>query len=462
MLRELRGLLVLALVLALLGAGVGFGGRPALYAAGLWVDGGSPTIDPAVFDPSPAPTPTPQQPTRYAAGQPSAPAPAGAALLARVQAVPRTGLGRVSVAVTDPATGQAVTGEAADVPLTPASSLKLLTSAAALAAYGPDHQFTTKVVSSQPGRVVLVGGGDPYLRGATRPSYPERASVVDLAEQAAQALKTAGTTSVSLGYDDTLFPGPGWNPVWLPGYAEFSTPTSALWLDRGVVGSVHSKSPSADAAKVFAEQLTARGIAVTAVAPATAEQGATVLAEVRSLPLELIVQELLLHSDNDATEALFRHVAVAAGKPGSITEAQAAVPAKLREIGLWQEGMRMDDGSGLSRGNLATASVLSAAVAKGFTDPRYRSLLTGLPTAAADGTLGSRFDDPETEGAARGVVRAKTGTLTGTHTLAGFTTTASGTVVAFALMTNDVAPNQDLAARDWLERASSAIASCGC
>ena len=460
--RELRRLLILLLVLAVLGAGVVWGGRPALYASGLWIDGGSPTIDPALFDPSGAPTPTPRQPTRYAASRAPAPAPAGAGLLGRGPAGPRGGGGGGAVAVTDPAPRAAVTGEAADVALAPASTLKLLTSAAALAALGPDHRFTTTAVSAQPGQVILVGGGDPYLRGTGPDTYPSRASIADLAQQTAQALTVAGTTTVSLGYDDSLFTGPGWNPVWLPGYAQFATPTSALWVDRGVVGQIHSITPSADAAKVFAEQLKSRGISVTGVAPAKAPPGATRLAEVRSLPLELIVQELLLHSDNDATEVLFRHVAIAAGKAGSITEAQAAVPARLRELGLWHDGMRMDDGSGLSRANLATATVLAASVVKGLTDPHYRALLAGLPTAAAEGTLHSRFDDPTTEGAARGVVRAKTGTLTGIHTLAGFTTTIDGKVLAFALMTNDVAPNQDLAARDWLERVSATVTSCGC
>lgn len=462
MLRELRALLVWVVVLGLVGAGVVLGGGPALRAAGVWVDGGSPTIDPSLYAPSPTPTPSPLAPTPYATARGTVAPPATTSLLPRLQAVPRTGLGRVAMAVTDPASGTAVAGEAADTPLTPASTLKLLTSAAALAAFGPEHRFTTKVVAGQGGQVVLVGGGDPLLRGATPDRYPLRASIVDLAEATVTALKGRGTTTVSLGYDESLFSGPAWNPSWLPGYAEFATPTSALWVDEGIVGGIHRTTPTTDAVAVFVQQLQARGITVTATAPVVAAKDAQQIAAVQSLPLELIVQELLLHSDNDATEVLFRHVAIAAGKQGSIADAQAAVPARLAEIGLWRDGMRMEDGSGLSRGNLATASTLSAAVTKGFTDPRYRSLLVGLPTAAADGTLGSRFDDPATEGAGRGVVRAKTGTLTGIHTLAGFATTRSGQTLVFAFMTNDVVPNGDLTARDWLERVSTVVAACGC
>ncbi len=201
---------------------------------------------------------------------------------------------------------------------------------------------------------------------------------------------------------------------------------------------------------------------MTSVAAGTAAAGATQLAAVQSLPLDLIVSELLLHSDNDATEVLFRQVALAAGKSGSIADAQVAVPAKLAELGLWRDGMKMDDGSGLSRGNLATATVLAKAIAKGFTDARYRALVDGLPTAAAIGTLHARYDDIPTEGAGRGAVRAKTGTLTGVHSLAGFTRTADGGLVAFAFIANDVPADSALAARDWLERTSSVVAACGC
>ena len=181
-----------------------------------------------------------------------------------------------------------------------------------------------------------------------------------------------------------------------------------------------------------------------------------------SLPLDLIVQELLLHSDNDITEVLFRHVAIAAGRPGSSADAAVAVQARLETLGLWTAGMRLDDGSGLSRGNLVTPRALAKAIALSLSDPTYRAIATGLPTAAADGTLGGRFDDPVTEGAGRGVVRAKTGTLTGVHSVNGFTRTADGAVVAFAFVANDVVANGDLAARDWLERVAAATTACGC
>ncbi len=453
--------LSLAVLLAV-GAGVWLGGPRLLYATGLWSDGGSPTIDPSVYAPTPRPTPSPVTPTPAAATAAQGKLPTGATLLAKLRAVDRSSVPRDGIVVMDPLTGAVVTGENADAMMMPASTFKLLTSAAALAAYGPDHRFTTEVEAGMGNEIVLVGGGDPYLSGATTQDYPERASISDLAESTAKALKAAGKTSVSLSYDDSLFTGAAWNPAWTAGYHEFATPTSALWVDEGIVNGVHGTTPSSDAANAFAAQLKARGISVSSVAAGTATSGATTLASVQSLPLDLIVSEILLHSDNDGAEVLFRQVALAAGMSGSIASAQVAMRAKLVDLGLWRDGMKIDDGSGLSRANLATPTVLALAVAKGFNDTRYRALVDGLPTAAADGTLHSRYDDPATEGAGRGAVRAKTGTLTGVHSLAGFTRTADGGLVVFAFVANDVVPEKALAARDWLERTTSVVAACGC
>ncbi|HOB04708.1 MAG TPA: D-alanyl-D-alanine carboxypeptidase/D-alanyl-D-alanine-endopeptidase [Propionibacteriaceae bacterium] len=461
-LSEARRGAVLALVLTLTAVGVVFAHPYLLQKSGLWVDGGEPTISPTWYTPPPSPTPSAVAPTAPLTTIAPGKLPVTAALGAKITGIPRTGIGKAGVTVIDPTTGTLLYGEQPDTPMTPASTLKTLTSAAALAAMGPDHRFATTVVSAEPGQIVLVGGGDPLLRGTGAATYPARASIVDLAESTAAALKKAGQTTVALAYDDTLFTGPGWNPTWLPGYAEFATPTSALWLDRGIVGGIHGKNPSGDAAATFATQLRERGITVTATTAAKAPAGAATVAEVWSLPLDLIVQELLLHSDNDITEVLFRHVAIADGRPGSITEASAAVQARLEQLGLWQAGMKLDDGSGLSRGNLATPRSLAKVVTLALEDPRYRAIATGMPTAASDGTLGARFDDPATEGAGRGQVRAKTGTLTGVHTFNGFTRTADGALVTFAFVTNDVAGGADLAARDWLERVSAATAACGC
>ena len=71
----------------------------------------------------------------------------------------------IRVAVFDTDTGTLLYDQGAGNAATPASTNKLLTSAAVLQAYGPDYRLKTSVVrDSSTGAIVLVGGGDPMLR----------------------------------------------------------------------------------------------------------------------------------------------------------------------------------------------------------------------------------------------------------------------------------------------------------
>jgi D-alanyl-D-alanine carboxypeptidase/D-alanyl-D-alanine-endopeptidase (penicillin-binding protein 4) len=86
-------------------------------------------------------------------------------------------------------------------------------------------------------------------------------------------------------------------------------------------------------------------------------------------------------------------------------------------------------------------------------------VLTGLPVAGFTGTLGDRFEPPSAAGSA-GVVRAKTGTLTGVSSLAGIVVARDGTAYAFALLADDV--TNTVAARSALDDVATALAGCGC
>ena len=93
---------------------------------------------------------------------------------------------------------------------------------------------------------------------------------------------------------------------------------------------------------------------------------------------------------------------------------------------------------------------------------RLRSLVTALPVAAFSGTLTDRFGPEGARGGA-GVVRAKTGTLTGVASLAGLAASSDradggpSRLLAFALLTDDVDAADTLAARDALDRIAAAL-----
>jgi D-alanyl-D-alanine carboxypeptidase/D-alanyl-D-alanine-endopeptidase (penicillin-binding protein 4) len=356
-------------------------------------------------------------------------------------------------------------------PFVPASTLKLLTATSALETLGPDRWFTTKTIIASKGQIVLVGGGDPLLtlKRQTDPlDFPRRATLQDLAASTALALRTRGVRSISLGYDATLFTGPAVNPKWLPAYiAEgIAAPTAALWVDEGRVTRGNAKrvtSPALAAATAFATQLRAAGVTVTAVKAMEAPPAATNLAQVRSAPLGDIVEYVNLQSDNDGAEVLLRQVGLATKNGGSYAGGLKGVRSTLTSLGLDLSKARLEDGSGLSRTNQVPLDLLAGVlrVAASGSRPELKHLLTGLPVAAFTGSLGDRFSSPGTA-AGTGLVRAKTGTLTSIHSLAGLVRDRTGTLLVFAVATDSAPPAKALAARAALDRAAAALAGCGC
>lgn len=362
--------------------------------------------------------------------------------------------GRVGVSVVELGTGDASYAAAADAPHTPASTMKILTGAAVLQALGPEHAFTTSVVGGpDPSAITLVGGGDPTL--TARDDGPG-ARLADLAAATVQALTDAGVTSVTLAYDASLFTGPAVDPDWSPGYVpSVVSPTSALAVDI----QDRPGDPALDAAEEFAGLLAGAGVAVVgAPVEGTAPEGGTELATVSSAPLASIVEDVLTSSDNDGAEVLARHVAIASGEDGTSAAAGPAVVQALTDLGLDASGASLLDGSGLARGSAVPATLLTAtlALAAGPDHPQLRAVVSGLPVAAFTGTLADRFGDS----AAAGLVRAKTGTLTGVSALAGVVVAADGVGYAFAVLADDV--GNTLSARAALDDVATALAGCGC
>ncbi len=352
----------------------------------------------------------------------------------------------------------------------PASTTKVVTVAAALLALGPEHTFTTRVVADGPGRVVLVGGGDPFLAPAPpadgEASYPPRADVADLARRTARALRADGVRSVRVGYDDTLFTGPAVSPRWPATYVpDVVTPIHALWVDAGVDGSGQRVSdPPRAAAEAYATALRAAGIRVLGgTTPVAARGRARELATVASAPLATVGEQVLRVSDNEGAEVLLRHVGLATGRPGSFDGGRGGVVEVLAGAGvdlappsvLW-------DGSGLSRENLLDPDLLVDVLQLAASEdrPDLRAVVTGLPVAGYDGSLADRFDtgDPR----APGRVRAKTGTLSNVFGLAGLAVGADGRPVAFALLADRIRLSRTLAALQAMDEAAAALAGCRC
>jgi len=379
----------------------------------------------------------------------------------------------VAMVVRDAATGQLLfdhNGADAEVP---ASTAKLAVAVAALQVLGPDAHLTTAVVAgATPHAVVLVGGGDPTLAGPKAigldsPGYPAPASLSDLASQTATHLRAGGVASVSVGYDVSLFAGPtasvGWKPIY---YTEGDVaPVTALEVDEGradLTKPARSLAPAAVAAADFAALLTANGITVVgSPKPAHAAKGATTLGRVSSPSISGLVQRMLSRSDNDIAEALARQVAIATGGQGTFAGGAQAVKAAVTALGVPPAGLAMVDASGLSPSDRLPPTVLAQlvrlAVAPG--QPRLASIAAALPVAAFSGTLGERFSGSAAAGA--GVVRAKTGTLDGVVSLAGYVVSASGEPLVFAVIANKVRTTATVITEAALDRVVAELVTVG-
>lgn len=151
-----------------------------------------------------------------------------------------------------------------------------------------------------------------------------------------------------------------------------------------------------------------------------------------SPPLSHILWEMNKPSDNLIAELLLKTIgAELSGSQGTAEKGLGAISNFLGEIGMDWEHYTLADGSGVSRYNLVTASLLTDLLVYMFRNfavmPEY---LASLPVGGVDGTLTRRMRGMKAEG----VLRAKTGTLRGLTALAGYTVTADGETVAFSII----------------------------
>ena len=385
-----------------------------------------------------------------------------AATLAPLVADPN--LGALTGRITDAVTGAQLWAQGADVPMQPASTNKVLTTAAALLALDRDARLTTRVMASgQPGVVVLRGGGDPTLSAAPAGQdtwYRDAARISDLADQ----VRRSGIFVTTVQVDISAFSGPTMAPGWDPADIDGGdiAPMEAVMLDGGrtqpvSVDSARSTTPALDAGRALAVALKVDPAKVT-VLPAGTPSGQEI-ASVQSPPLIERLRQMMNESDNVMAESIGREVAAEQNRPQSFDGAVQAVLGQLDKAKIDTGNARLLDSSGLSVHDRLTAETLDGVVnAAAGTDPKLRPLLDVLPIAGGSGTLSNRYLDTDGGRAAAGYLRAKTGSLTGTNALAGIVTDASGRVLTFAFISNNAGPT----GRTAIDALAAVLRSCGC
>lgn len=317
--------------------------------------------------------------------------------------------------VTSIGSGSVVFDRSSEEALRPASVTKVLTASAALLSLGAQDRITTEVVrGADPAAVTIKATGDVWL---------DAQAMAALAEQIGHADAVYIDTSIWHGMEEML---PGWNPLDIDGgYVAPMQPAmlSGGRLDGETTGDVpRSHTPALDVAQALADRV---GAQTVGVGPAEGE----VVAAVESPTLVERLELMMKHSDNVYAEAIGREVALARGT----TDAPGATLSVLEERGFTTAGVVLRDNSGLSTEDRIAPKLLDAILADAATKPELRPIFSTLPVAAGDGTLEDRYGDLP----GRGWVRAKTGTLDGTASLAGTVTSVNGNIYTFALICND-------------------------
>lgn len=382
--------------------------------------------------------------------------------------------------------------------LMPASVNKLFVTAAAYHQLGVNYRFQTSVygdsIDSQgimKQDIYLKGFGDPELKTGDLEVLAYRLKALGLKQ-------VNGDLIADAGYFDTTSFGFGW--MWDEGPYAYNAPISALSLNRntfeiGLRPGLRSGSllkaalnpntaylrlenqgrtvragdkakhkvtryfsgdgdivtiagtmaqgegldyltrtvtnPSLYCGTVFKEALAGNGIKILgAVKPGTVPPDKPELAWHLSPPLYQIIRNMNKESDNFTAEMIFRYLSADGGDSAQSNK----LAEMLSNIGFGQESFRIVDGSGLSRYNLCSPEQLVKVLSDLYNDPALRpELLVSLPIAGTDGTLSQRFVEENY----KGKIRAKTGTLTGASSLAGFVFASQNKTYCFAIMFNN-------------------------
>lgn len=161
---------------------------------------------------------------------------------------------------------------------------------------------------------------------------------------------------------------------------------------------------------------------------------ATELTVWESPALAVLVRDINKYSNNVMAQQVFLTLALAAGaQRATWAGAQQAVMQWLATHGLPMPGLVLDNGCGLSRIARISAGDINALLRAAWNSPVMPEFVSSLPLAGEDGTLRRHFRDPDLAGR----IHAKTGSLDGVLSLAGYAQARSGQRYCFAALVND-------------------------
>lgn len=323
---------------------------------------------------------------------------------------------KMAVIITDIATGETVASAEASTPLVPASIMKTVTIASLMRQAGGEHTWDTKVYVDGPvkkgvlhGNLVIEGSGDPSLNSKAAPESP------DITAEITKALRDKNIDRIQgrIIIDEDIFSGPAVPPSWAKGdlMHAYGTGTHGLNYRNNSSGKMAVTNP----AQIF-EQDIRRAFAEDGIEMENEQvtQGRrTLLFTHHSAPIAEIMRSCMMRSDNLYAESLLRKFAIERQLPGATEEAAAEEMKFWKERGVDLHGVRIIDGSGLSRANRVTANMINDVLRDMAEDVDYVSY---FPLAGQEGTLkkflvGTPLDS---------YIAMKTGSMSGIQCYAGY------------------------------------------
>ena len=286
----------------------------------------------------------------------------------------------------DPVTGETIFESSATSLRKPASLLKILSATALLSYLTSDHLFTTQISTGlEPNTLIIAGSLDPWMERNN--SVATKMGRVSLPKLVKTALKKLD--------------------------ADNGGPVTSMRIEYASMHTV-----DLDFIKT---QFEARDIQVSMLKINSAETrlyAKEPIATFQSPPLQKIMDWMLLWSDNTLGNRIAMHASMRAGFGYTGTGIEKVFVKTLTDLEVDSTGLNAVDGSGLSKSNKVSARMMGQLLLKTYTNVKYSSIYGGLPIGGVSGTMQTRFI--KSAPSAIGLVRAKTGTLNGTVSLAGY------------------------------------------
>ncbi|HEY8145861.1 MAG TPA: D-alanyl-D-alanine carboxypeptidase/D-alanyl-D-alanine-endopeptidase, partial [Kofleriaceae bacterium] len=168
-----------------------------------------------------------------------------------------------------------------------------------------------------------------------------------------------------------------------------------------------------------------------------------------SEPLAVLVRGLGKYSNNFVAETLLKTIGAVKRpdqhKPATWDDGLVAVRGWLEgTVGWKKDGYYYGNGSGLFASNRFSPRELASLLAAAYRDFRFGpDYVASLSIAGVDGTISRRMS----RGPAAGLVRAKTGTLSGVSTLSGYAALDGRAPLVFSILVNGFSDEQANSAR---------------